>query len=201
MNQTAKDRRALRHEILKDFQYVESKKIAESIKNPDLPFLTFEDLYPYCARAKIDPAKLTDIFSMYEVFKKKISPKKFVSFLEDEVTCKTIETNPNPNLTDEHIEILTNFAEAIKNHKLTAISGEKLTGRSLISNMWCFVIRYNTNNGSSKFVRLATLCRLADDLNLAFTTEAFIDAVFTFYGMKIDQLDFPQFVQLMQTFA
>lgn len=201
MNQVAKDRRTLRHEILKDFVGIESRKIVDAIKSPDLPFITFEDLRPYCERAKIPFEKLTDIFSLYEVFKKKISPKKFVSFLEDEVTCKTLEPNLNPNLTEDQINILTEFAEAIKNHRTTAISDETLSERSLISNMWIFVIRYNPNITNTKYVRLATLCRIANDLNLSFTTDEFIDAVFTFFGIRIDQLDFTQFVKLMQTFA
>ena len=201
MNQVAKDRRALRHEILKDFVGIESRKIFEVIKKPELPYITFEELRPYCKRANIPFEKLTDIFSLYEVFKKKICSKKFVNFLEDEVTCKTLEANLNPNLTDDQIQILTEFAESIKNHRTTAIADEKLSERSLISNMWIFVVRYNPNITNTKYVRLATLCRISDDLNLSFTTEDFIEAVFTFFGARMDQLDFTQFVRLMQTFA
>ena len=201
MNQVAKDRRTLRHEILKDFVGIESRKIVDVIKSPDLPYVTFDDLKPYCQRAKIPFEKLTDIFSLYEVFKKKISPEKFVKFIEDEVTCKTLEKNLNPNLTEDQIRILTEFTEAIKNHRTTAIADETLSERSLVSNMWIFVIRYNPNSNNSKYVRLATLCRIADELNLSFTTEEFIDSIFAFFGGKIDQLDFTQFVHLMEAFA
>ncbi|OHT16831.1 hypothetical protein TRFO_12916 [Tritrichomonas foetus] len=201
MNQVAKDRRTLRHEILKDFVGIESKKIFEAIKREDLPFITFNELVPYCQRAKIPVEKLTDIFSLYEVFKKKISPKKFINFLEDEVTCKTLEVNLNPKLTDAQIKILTEFAEGIKNHRTTAISLDSTTERSLISNMWIFVVRYNPANSNEKYVRLASLCRIAAEINLSFSTEDFIEAVFTFFDKRIDQLDFTQFVQLMQAFS
>ena len=230
MNQVGKDRKLLRHEILKDFAGIESKKIFEALKQEELPFITFDDLKPYYERCKLSREKLNDIFSVYNVFVQKISPKKFISFLEDEVTCKMLEENINPNLTENQLKILTKFVEGLKTHRTTPITGKQsggsrkdlasakgsnvsptrlvsdatfttITERTSLSSIWLFVLKYNpSNTKSDRYVRLAALCRIADELNLSFTTEDFIDAIFAFFDQKIDQLDFQQFVKLIQTF-
>lgn len=200
---TAKYRTDLRHEILKNFDGVPSKDIYYKVKVEEAPYVTFEDLRVFSDSAKIPFDSIPDIFAAYGIFNKFISEEKFVRFLEDEVTNKTLEVVLPEGLASAQKNILVKFVDALTRRRTEyAVSSSSAlsSGHSLIANMWVYAIKTNPPDCSDKFVRLASLCRLCDEFNVA-QVEDFIDAIFAFYESKIDQLDFQQFARLIEAFT
>lgn len=195
-------RKSLRHQIIQSFHNLNSKQIYYAIKNPDLPALFSPDLEPFCKEIEMPVSLLPDVFSPYEIFNSRIKENNFIRFIEDEVTCESIEIQLPTNLKDEQIAIINKFANALRNRKLQSnLNGDSITSeRSSIARQWTFVVRLNTSTDHNNHVRIAALCRLAQEMNLTFPPEAFIDAIFTFFGKKLDELNYDQFTQLMTTF-
>jgi hypothetical protein len=202
-NQVGAFRRALRHEILNMFPGFSSKAIYEQLKNPGMPVLVLSDLQQVCVGAKIPVSFLNGIFSSYNVFNSRISEEKFAAFLQDEVTCKGPTTILNPDLTKDQIQGLVAFVTAVKNRRTQAywtqngLSSERVHP----SNIWVSLVKLNPQGSEAKFLRLATICRLVDDLDLGINVEDFIGAIFLFFGRKLERIDFDQFTQLIDAFG
>lgn len=190
-------RRQLRHTILANYQGVPSEAIYKDLKNPDLPSLFVQDLIPFCEELGIPERDLPAILAPYGIATNRISPDKLKKFLEDEVTCKTEESPLKSRVNDSQDKILTTFSNALRTRKTQADS----TGTVQMSSIWIYLVRMNPPGASDKFVRLATLCKLVDEYNLSFSVESFIDAVFSFFGEKIDQLDYSQFASMIRSFS
>ena len=195
-------RRNLRHQILDEFRGYSSEKIYYELKNPDLPCLFLADLQRFCEKGEIPVGIVPKILAPYRVYSNRISLSKFVSFLSDEVTCKLDENPLSNRVNDAHSQILTVFTDAIRSRRTQGNTcyDERRTENLQLSSMWVFLIKLNPPGSSDKYVRLATLCKLVDYYNLSFSVEEFIDAVFAFFGEKLDKLDFEQFALLMQAF-
>lgn len=183
----AAQRRTLRHEILSKFQGVAVEQIYEDIKSKESPVLTFDDLSEICDAAEVPVQALAAIFAPYRVSTRRIAIDKFRSFLDDEVMCSGEEPAPVGTVTDAQAEILAAFTTAVRTR--------------WHSNVWVHLVRLNQAGTSDRYVRLATLCRLVDEYNLSFAIEDFIDAVFAFFGEKLDQVGYEQFAMLIQSFA
>jgi hypothetical protein len=209
-NRVADYRRALRHEILCAYPGFYLNKIAQQIKSPDSKRIYLSDLHRFCESGQIPISSLPAIFSSYKVFIGRMSEQKFVEFLRDEVTCRHDEPPLNPALTDNQATLLTQFVAIVKSRKTRdympqvrekagspTLSGE----RYALSSTWSTLMRMSTGQGSEKYIRVATLCRIAAEIELQTTTEAFIDALFAFYGRRLDQITFDEFAQLMEAFA
>jgi hypothetical protein len=196
-------RRSLRHAILDQFIGQSSKSIYIQLKDPSLPVLFLRDLEQFCGPANVPISALPSIFSCYDVFTRRLSEEKFTIFLQDEVTCKGPQCRLSPELTEDQLKVLTEFAAAMKNRRTQAywtkdgLSSERL----LASSVWIALVRANPPGSGTKYVRLATLCRLADDLDLGIDIEDFISSLFLFFGAKTDRLDFTQFTQFMEAFG
>jgi hypothetical protein len=209
-NRIANYRRSLRHEVLRTYPGFYLNKIAEQIKSPDSKRISFSDLHRFCESANIPISTLPGIFSSYKVFIGRMSEQKFVEFLRDEVTCKQDEPPLSPTLTDDQATLLTQFVAIVKSRKTRdylpqvrkegespTLSGERYT----LSATWSTLMRMNASQTSEKYIRVATLCRIAAEIELPTTTEGFIDALFAFYGRRLDQITFDEFAQLMETFT
>ena len=191
-------RRQLRHAILDDYQGVPCEQIYKDLKNPELPTLFTQDLQKFYEPLGIPESQLSAILAPYGIATKRISVDKLKKFLEDEVTCKSEEGQLKGRVNDVQDRILTTFSNAIRTRKTQAGDG---TGTVQMSSIWIYLVRMNPPGASDKVVRLATLCKLVDEYNLSFSVESFIDAVFTFFGEKIDQLDYGQFAALVRAFS
>jgi hypothetical protein len=173
------------------------------LKNPALPVLFFRDLEPFCARAKIPISSLRNIFYCYQVFTNRLSEEKFTLFLHDEVTYKGPPVILAPELNDDQLSVLTEFAAAIKNRRTQAYWGKDglSSERLLSSKVWISMIRMNPPGAGTKYVRVATMCRVADELDLGIDVEDFVTSLFLFFGSRIDRLDYTQFTRFMETFS
>lgn len=193
-------RTELRKAITQEYGKTDPGTIYESLKKSDV--MRFEDLLDICALANVPEQSLSGIFSAYNVHGTAVTKDKFVTFIQDEVKFGTDARELNTELTKEQTSILSAFVDALCTKRTQAIATRDSlsTERLKMSNVWVFVVRMNPPGTSEKFVRLATLCRLVDEYNLSFDVESFIDAVFAFFGTKLDQLDFEQFASLMRTF-
>jgi hypothetical protein len=207
-------RRALRHAILDQYIGQSSKTIFDSLKQPDLTVLLFSDLEPLCKTANIPVSTLPGIFASYQIFTKRISEEKFTRYLADEVTCKDPPLVLNPELTKDQINILITLTSSIRNRKTrevatsTVMRGnagrhaepEVLSDPMMLSSMWLAMVKYNPMGATENVLRLAALCRYWDTLDLGAPIEEFITAVFLFFRKKLDQLDFQEFAELMESF-
>lgn len=193
-------RTELRKAIAQEYGNTDPAIIYEKLKASDV--MRFEDLKDICATAKVPEWALSGIFSAYNVHGNAVTKDKFITFIQDEVKFEAGTSALNSDLSKEHASILSTFVEALctKRTQAIAIRDSLSTERLKMSNVWVFVIRMNPPGTSEKFVRLATLCRLVDEYNLSFDIESFIDAIFAFFGTKLDQLDFEQFSALIRAF-
>jgi hypothetical protein len=173
------------------------------LKDPSLPVLFLRDLEPLCASAKVPASALPNIFGCYQVFTGRLSEEKLTLFLQDEVTCKAPPIIVNPQLNEEQIKVLLTFAAAVENRRTQAywtkngLSSEPLQ----FSNVWIWLVRLNPPGSGDKFVRLSTLCRVADELDLGIDLEDFVTSIFLFFQTKLDRLDYNQFSRFMEAFG
>lgn len=196
-------RKNLRHEIIKRFPTFSSREIYAALKSPNLPDLFFENLFPICESIEIPTSSLPNIFIPYRIFSNRISEERFINFLEDEVTCKSIPNKLPPNITDEQIAILSKLANAIRTHRTQATPSKKAglcSERPSYSQQWIYLTRLNYNKGENAKVRLSSLLHFAAEMNLSFSPEKLLDAIFTFFEKKFDSINFEQFTHLMETF-
>jgi len=203
-NRVASYRRTLRHEILKAFPGVALKDVSAKLRAPGQDCIRFADLAPYCCSATIPAAALPGIFSAYKVYVDRISEAKFINFLQDEVRFKLDQLPSSPNLSESQTAALRSFASIMKSRKTHdyRAGGPSQRGSTpyQLSYLWSYLTKLNSVQTDEKHVRVATLCRLAAELEIPVTAEEFIDALFAFYGRKLDQIDFNEFVRLMEAF-
>jgi hypothetical protein len=181
------------------------------VKTPGENQIKFSDLDSYCAAAKVPTNALPGIFSAYRPFVARISEATFVKFLQDEVGFTSSECDPNPNLTDHQAAAIKSFVSIVKSrkthnyHSTHPLLGDtqrdsSVGARYQLSFIWNYLTRLNSLQTGENVVRVATLCRLAAEMELRTSAEDFIDALFAFYQRKLDQIDFNDFVQLMEAF-
>jgi hypothetical protein len=207
-NLIANHRRSLRHAILKEFPGADLLDIVQRIKSPEKKRIHFSDLERFCNSANIPPTSLPGIFSAYHVFINRMSVDRFTKFLRDEVICKEDVLPLSPTLLDHQISALNQFVYIVKSRKtrgyLPQIRESAHTvsfERFQLSTTWSALLKLNTGSPTISFIRLATMCRLAAEFELGISTEDFIDAIFAFYGRKLDQINFSEYAQLMEAFA
>lgn len=188
--QTVAYRKKLRAAISELFPKLSAEEIFDKLKQENNFYVTFDDLIPLFAKAEIPTEKFNYIFDPYQIRNKLISAKQFKKFFEDEFSPSAPQEDICGIVSDEHALILKVFASAIK-----ARTAPQPSVR------WAYMVSKNSPQFPSSSVRLACLCRLCDEYNLAFSTDDFIDAIFEFFGEKIDSLNFTQFSNLMSTFG
>lgn len=207
--ETARYRKELRHAITNAYPHMDSLQIFNAMKKENEYVLFFEDLFEICQGANIPFNELKNIFASYQIFSKHLSKKNFIKFMEDEYSPMT--TSPLPNtLTKEQKEILQCFVHVLLERRTQAsppsnknlvyvhsLSSEKM----LFSQHWIFAIKYNPPGSDDSRVRLAAFLKMIDEMNLPFSFDDFIDAIFNFFGQKIDSFDYDQFTRFIETFS
>lgn len=69
-----------------------------------------------------------------------------------------------------------------------------------MSQLWIHLCRLSPTRAKVTHLRVAALCQMASDLNMFFSAEDLIEALFTFFDQACEALDFEQFTRLMETF-
>jgi hypothetical protein len=195
-------RSKIRHLIISDFAQLNSREICQAVKNPAVPDIRFVDLIPYCERAEVDPQLLPDIFASYEVSTDRIPLAKFIQFVEDEVTCKSLDLGIPKDLTFENRTILSKFCRAIRSRRTTGspMPNEIISERASVGNIWAHLTRLSPSQMKVSVIRVAGLCHLAQDMRMTFSAESLIDALFQFLQQKVEFITFQQFTLLMDAF-
>jgi hypothetical protein len=192
-------RSSLRHVIMGRFPTLTSSEIFTVIKSSDDEILQFADLAPICTSAGLRDDCLSDIFSVYGVYDTVVSREQFIHFLDDEVTGKAITVHMPDQLTDVHRGILSQFCRALRSRGTAPCIIQKgvVSPRNGTAQLWS---RLSRMSATKRQLRVATLCRLAHDLNLTFSSEDFVDSLFVFLGAKCEAIDFAQFASILQAF-
>jgi hypothetical protein len=195
-------RSKIRHLIIRDFAQLNSREICQAVKSPAEPDIRFVDLIPYCERAEVDPHLLPDIFASYEVSTDRIPLVKFIQFVEDEVTCKSLELGIPSDFSFENKTILSKFCRAIRSRRThgSPLPNEIISERESVGNLWAHLTRLTPSQTKVSVIRVAGLCHLAEDMRMSFSAEALIDALFQFFQQKLDFITFQQFSLLMDAF-
>ena len=196
-------RKHLRSAIVRRFPNLSSKGIYDCVKKGDRAAIFFDDLYEICESAGIGRAALPEIFRTYGVAQGRIRREQFVMFLDDEVTVKEFLIDIPKALTDEQISILSRFCRALKSRRTQAIFHSPNAAGSegiSMSQLWIHLCRLSPTRAKVTHLRVAALCQMASDLNMFFSAEDLIDALFTFFDEACEALDFEQFTRLMETF-
>ena len=200
---TGLNRKRLRSAIVRRYPNLSSKDIYESVKRSERAAIFFDDLYGICDAAGVSRALLPDIFATYGIAFGRIRKDQFVRFLDDEVTVKEFMIDVPESLTDEQISILSRFCRALKSRRTQSIfhsaNGASSEGISM-SQLWIHLCRLTPTRAKVTHLRVASLCQMAADLNMFFSAEDLIDALFTFFNNAMEALDFEQFTRLMETF-
>jgi hypothetical protein len=142
------------------------------------------------------------MFLTYGVYTDSIPREKFIHFIDDEVTCRSLIVGVPPLLTDVQIAVLSKFCKALRIRRIRSSppSLDSVSEVMMVSQLWIHVTRMSPKKSQVANVRVALLCRLAKDLNLTFSAEDLIDALFAFFGQKCESLDFAQFMTLVHSF-
>jgi hypothetical protein len=195
-------RKLLRHAILAMCPDITSSEIYTALCSPDHAFLRLADLIPFCRSANVDPQLLRDMLLTYGIYADSIPRDKFIRFIDDEFTCKSLIIRLPPLLTDTQAAILSKLCKAIRSRRIQSspASLDPISEVTTTSQLWIYVTRMSPKNSKVTSVQIASLCRLARDLNLTFSPEDLIEALFAFFGQKCESLNFAQFTRLMQRF-
>ena len=183
-------RNKFRAQLDVEFPSLSPIDIFTKLKNQESNKLNIVDLAPICERANIPVNMLEKIFSPYNNRDSYISQKKFESFYKDEYLNSTTKVTTVNETSPENSLILRSFCNALKAKK-------KLSATEL----WSYVVRHNVSQTEQSRARVATLCRLSDEYNMPFNAARFIDAMFEFYGRKMESINFQEFLDLITTFG
>lgn len=195
------DRKKLRHCILNANIGKTASEIYEIVKPTEQRELLLSDLHKFCDSARIRKDLLPRILETYRVTGQMIRKRDFVRFLDDEVSIKETIALPD-SLTGEQIAILSKLCRTMKSRKTQgAVSPHSMmTERSSISQLWVFVSRQASTTSRPTQLQISSLCTLASDLNLSFSSEELIDALFAFFGKQSEDISYEQFARLMECF-
>ena len=183
-------RNKLRAQIEAEFPNQSGKEVFEKIKQEGNAYIIFEDLYPFCDAANIPYDSLTQILSPYQPRDCLLSCKKFVKFYDGALQIASPPMPISEDVSRDSVLVLTSFCTAIR-----------VRTSPHPSERWSQILSKNPASAEPSKIRLASLCRLCDEYNLPFKPSHFIDAIFEFFGKKLDALDFEEFTKLMATFA
>jgi hypothetical protein len=195
-------RSLLRHAILNQFPSSTTSDIFSLLKHPHHSTLLFSDLSDLCLSVDLNPDSLKDLFVPYGVYAHEISRDSFIRFIDDEVICRQRTVVIPKSLTDLQSAILSKLCRGIRSHRVQAspLPKEIASERLETARLWSNATRMSSRKGVVSRLRIATFCRLARDLNLVFSPEELIDALFAFFGEKTEAIDFGQFAALFQAF-
>lgn len=195
-------RKKLRHCIFCHYPHKTSSEIYEIIKPSGRSDLFVSDLETFCESSRISKTLLPRILECHRITSQRIRKSDFISFLEDEVTVHQMTPTFPDSLTDEQIAILSQLFRTLKSRKTqAAISTNPLSSeRSSTSQLWVSLCRLAPANSRTNEVPVSTLCRLAEDMNLSFSSEELIDSLFRFFESRLERLTYEQFARLMGLF-
>ena len=188
---TSRHRRNLRQVLNDVFPKTDPEIIFERVKKPRAEFVEINDLEPYCEKANCPAAVLENLFGPYGVKNLLINRSQWINFMKDDfplyIEKEDLAAEP---LNQRQNFILKKFVEGL----LTKFG-------SKMSDKWNAAILRNPPGALNDTLKTTALCKLYENMNLPFSTAEFIDALFLFYGERIDGITRPQFQDLFTSFS
>lgn len=195
-NETVELRKLLRHIVTATFPTLSTDQIYDKIKPKFQLSMTTTDLKPFCKAIELPFSKLTIVLTPYGIYDQSISKKNWKCFMEDEFSC-SFPTIPIPSkLTSTQTTFFSRFVNIIGS-RASSINQSR---HSFISDQWCYVARFNPTGSKGNTLRLSAFCHILKELDILIKPEDFINAMFVFFGKKLEELDYQEFAQFIQAF-
>ena len=174
----------VRQQINDAFPNVKPEDIFERVKKPGSQFIELYDLEPYCEKANCPAAAVQNVFAPYGTKNMLITQAQWVNFMKQGFPLHQDSPVTAP-LDERQRFLLTKFVQSL----------QIKFGRSM-GDKWNAALLRNPPDAVNTSLKLSALCQLFENMNLPFTVSEFIDALFIFYGEKIDSISKVQFGDL-----
>lgn len=183
-------RKNLRQAICQSFPGKEPEDLFMTIcKQNSIQFINMAALEPFCQKASVPAAVLHNIFAPYGTKDVLVTREQWVKFINDDFPDYENTFKAPTQLTDKQSFILTKFLGVLKTK-----FGATLSAR------WNSALARNPPNTLNTTLRISALVHLFNVMNLPFSNADFVDAIFAFYGEKVEGISFAQFGQLFDAF-
>ena len=183
-------KRALIETIAEKYPKHSVKQIFDKIKSPKNPYLVESDILPFAEEAHVPADQLQCIFAPFNVRNMLIGPKQWANFFESGFYTGSKSEKCRDDMSETELRILRIFVNAVK-----------IRTKSSPSERWTQMMMRNPPALGQAKLRVATLCKFADELGLPFAPESLVDSLFSFMKEKTEALSFEQFQGLMSTFS
>jgi hypothetical protein len=185
---TVKLRKDLRQAISDTFPTDSAVGIFDKIRQKSKLYIEMNDLETYCEKVLCPAAALEILFAPYGVKDLFINKLQWTAFMDDDFPVWT--DGPSPaSLTDRQFFILSKFIT----HLRTKFGGT-------VTQRWQAVLARNPPNTLNTELKLSAMCQLFAHTTLPFASSEFVDALFAFFGEKIDGINFAQFGNFLRAF-
>jgi hypothetical protein len=185
---TVKLRKDLRQAISDNFPNDSSAVIFDKVRQQKKLYIQMSDLESYCEKVLCPAATLDTIFAPYGVKEMVINKLQWISFLDDDFPVWA-DGPPPQSLTERQFFIVSKFVT----HLRTKFGGT-------VQQRWQSVLARNPPNTLNTELKLSALCQLFVHSTLPFSVNEFVDALFVFFGGKIDSISFAQFGDFLRAF-
>lgn len=183
-------RKNLRLAINNAFPGVKADEIFDSVKKQGSSFVELYDLEPYCEKVNCPAAVVNSIFTPYGSKNVVITKEQWVAFMNDDFPILTETPAPGVARLDQKQRfLLSKF-----------VAGVEMKFGSSPDQRWRKALARNPPNTVNTALKLSALCHIFECMMLPFTVPDFIDAIFAFFGEKIDSITFDQFGTLFSSF-
>jgi hypothetical protein len=185
---TVKLRKDLRQAISANFPTDASDIIFDKVRQTSKPYIQIDDLESYCEKVLCPASALELIFAPYGVKELVINKQQWIAFLDDDFAVWTDDPSPNA-LTERQFFILSKFLT----HMRTKFGGTT-------TQRWQAMLARNPPNTLNTELKVSALCQLFVNTALPFAVSEFVEALFAFFGAKIDYISFDQFGSFVRAF-
>jgi hypothetical protein len=182
-----RQRKNLRQAVNNAFPHQSAKDTFDQIVQRRA-FITPEDIEPFCEKIRCPAASLENIFAPYGVRNLLITSVQWIKFMQDDFPQWQMP-EVEQGLNDRQTFLLTKFLASFK----TKFGGT-------LRQRWNAALARNPPNTLNTTLRISALCRIFECTNLPFSVSDFVDALFVYFGDKVEGITFHQFCQLLNAF-
>ena len=183
-------RKELRDYITLKYYNKKAEEIFNLLKNEKAPVITFKTISTFCLEKEIPFENIENIFLPYGINNPYISLEQWIQFFNDDFSNFNNIYHFETLITERQKFILSKFINILR----TKFGGK-------LSDRWKSSLQRNPPNSKNTKLYISSLCKLFNDMNLPFSTEDFIDSLFSFFGNKFETININQFDNLFKAFT
>lgn len=182
-------RKNLRDTVTDTYPNMKPDDVFDRIRKPGSAFIEWMDLEQVCEKANCPAAVLEDLFAPYGTKALVVTKAQWEKFLNEGFPVYK-SSGEAAALCDRHKFLLVKF-----------IMGMKTKFGATIGEQWNASLARNPPNTINTILRISALCHLFQNMNWPFAPGEFVDALFAFYGEKVEELTYAQFSALFNAFS